>query len=101
MRPAHYSEEEYYQAPVENYRTYPVCTPGREPSGYWEMLQKVGPKPLVSASTLRTKQDWIRAGRDVFEQADILSVRTRDPKIIDAVRFASARHLSYIKTSLV
>ena len=45
VRANHFSEAEYYQAPIDNYRTYPVYAPGREPDGYWEMLQKVGPSP--------------------------------------------------------
>ena len=39
VRPGHFSEAEYYRAPIDNYRTYPVYAPGREPAGYWEMLQ--------------------------------------------------------------
>jgi len=27
-----------------NLRSYPVYVPGREPHGYWEMLQRVGPQ---------------------------------------------------------
>ena len=42
-RPTHISSKEYYSLRVENLRTYPVYFPGREPEGYWEMLQRVGP----------------------------------------------------------
>ena len=86
VRPGHFSEAEYYQAPIDNYRTYPVYAPGREPAGYWEMLQKVGPKPLIDPSKLRSKRDWIEAGKAVFEQADHLSLRSHDPKVIAAIR---------------
>jgi mono/diheme cytochrome c family protein len=86
VRPAHFTEAEYYQAPIDNYRTYPVYAPGREPAGYWEMLQKIGPKPLVDASQLLTKRDWIEAGQAVFEQVDHLSLRSYDPKVISEVR---------------
>ena len=86
VRPTHFSEAEYYQAPIDNYRTYPVYAPGREPAGYWEMLQKIGPKPLIDASQLRTRHDWIDAGQAVFEQVDHLSLRSYDPKVISAVR---------------
>src|SRR5215213_5576583 len=41
VRPGHFSEKEYYAAPLNNYRTYPAYAPGREPAGYWDMLQKV------------------------------------------------------------
>src|SRR5215831_6358091 len=50
------------------------------------MLQKIGPKPLIEPSTLRTKEDWIKAGQGVFEQADILSLRTYDQNLIAVVR---------------
>ena len=86
VRPGHFSEAEYLRAPIDNYRTYPVYAPGREPAGYWEMLQKIGPKPLIEPSTLRTKEDWIKAGQGVFEQADILSLRTYDQNLIAVVR---------------
>src|SRR6478672_11403480 len=85
-RPGHVSETDYYQAPIDNYRTYPVYAPGREPKGYWEMLQKVGPKPLIERARLRTEADWVAAGREVFEQLDVLTLRSYDPKVIAAVR---------------
>ncbi len=97
VRPGHFSEAEYYQAPVDNYRTYPVYAPGREPAGYWEMLQKVGPKPLIDPSKLRSKRDWIEAGEAVFEQADHLSLRSRDPKLIAAIRSGEVlKNLPYV-----
>jgi hypothetical protein len=34
VRPGHFSEQEYYAAPIDNLRTYPVYYPGREPAGY-------------------------------------------------------------------
>ncbi len=47
VRPTHISSQEYYSMRVDNLRTYPVYFPGREPEGYWEMLQHVGPQPLI------------------------------------------------------
>ena len=47
VRPTHISAKEYYAMPVENLRTYPVYFPGREPEGYWDMLQRIGPQPLI------------------------------------------------------
>ena len=88
VRPGHFSEEEYYRAPIDNLRTYPVYYPGREPEGYWEMLQKVGPKPLIEPETLKTDADWIRAGKRVFEEYDIPAFRTYGPKVIAAARSA-------------
>src|SRR5215471_17934746 len=42
VRPTNMPAAEYYAMSVENVRTYPVYFPGREPDGYWEMLQHVG-----------------------------------------------------------
>ena len=86
QRPTHISAEEYYSLPVENLRTYPVYFPGREPEGYWEMLQRVGPQPLIETEKLKTEADWIEAGRRVFEEADDIHLRTYDPKFIAEVR---------------
>ena len=86
QRPGHFSEAEYYAVPADNLRTYPVYYPGREPEGYWEMLNKIGPRPLIEPEKLKTAQDWIDAGKKVFEQHDVLSFRSLDPKLIDAVR---------------
>ena len=56
-RPTHISSKEYYSVRVENLRTYPVYLPGREPEGYWEMLQHVGPQPLIEPQKLKTQAD--------------------------------------------
>jgi mono/diheme cytochrome c family protein len=86
VRPGHFSEAEYYKAPLDNYRTYPVYAPGREPEGYWDMLQKVGPKPLIEPAKLKTEADWIDAGRQVFEELDHITQRTYDPDLIAILR---------------
>src|SRR5262245_21564223 len=65
VRPTNLSARDYYSMAVENLRTYPVYFPGREPDGYWEMLQRGGPKPLIEPETLTTEVDWIRAGQRV------------------------------------
>jgi hypothetical protein len=75
-RPTHISAKEYYSLDVDNLRTYPVYLPGREPEGYWEMLQHVGPKPLIEPEKLKIEADWIEAGRRVFEELDVLQMRT-------------------------
>ena len=49
VRPTNMSAKDYYSMAVENLRTYPVYFPGREPGGYWNMLQRVGPKPFCTA----------------------------------------------------
>jgi hypothetical protein len=40
--PDHFSEKQYYRAPLDNYRTYPVYRPDREP-GYWDSLKRKSP----------------------------------------------------------
>jgi hypothetical protein len=42
-QPKHMSPKQYYGLPVDNLKTYPVYEEGKEPPGYWEFLQKVGP----------------------------------------------------------
>src|SRR6516162_9093535 len=86
VRPTIMSVTEYYAMSVENVRTYPVYFPGREPEGYWEMLQHVGPQPLIEPTTLATEADWIRAGERVFDEADHLHLRTWDATLIAAAR---------------
>src|SRR5215470_7869742 len=75
VRPGHFSEEEYLRAPVDNLRTYPVYYPGREPAGYVDMIQTVGPKPLIEPDTLKTAEDWVRAGKQVFQEYDVPAFR--------------------------
>jgi hypothetical protein len=98
MRPTHVTVQEYYSLRIENVRTWPVYYPGREPDGYWEMLQRVGPKPLVEPERLKTEADWVEAGRRVFDEMDHLHLRTFDPAFITAARsrdtFAAARPLA-------
>src|SRR5690349_13434764 len=86
VRATHISSKEYYSLPIDNLKTYPVYFPGREPAGYWEMLQRVGPKPLIEPEKLKTEADWVEAGRRVFDEADHLHLRTLDAKVIAAAR---------------
>jgi len=88
QRPTHMSAKDYYAWPIDNLRTYPVYYPGREPAGYWEMLERVGPKPLIEPERLKTEADWIEAGRRVFDELDHIPLRTFDPKFITAARTA-------------
>lgn len=86
VRPTHMTAKEYYALPTENLQTHPVYLPDREPRGYWEMLQRVGPKPLIEPGTLNTEDDWIAAGHRVFDELDHFHLRTYDPKFIRAAR---------------
>ena len=86
VRPTHISAKEYYSVPEYNLRSYPVYMPDREPEGYWEMLQSIGPKRLIEPETLRTEANWIDAGRRVFEEACTIQLTTFDPQLISQVR---------------
>src|SRR5260370_24713024 len=63
LRPTHISVKDYYSLKVEDLRTYPVYFPGREPDGYWEILQRVGPKPVIEPHELQTQAYCTEAGR--------------------------------------
>ena len=86
LRPAHYTSAEYYRVPADNLRTYPVYHPGSEPPGYWEELQKKKPEPLVDATKIRTREDWVAAGERAFLELDHFWSRTDDPAIIARAR---------------
>jgi hypothetical protein len=80
--PDFYTEEEYYSAPVDNLRTYPVYHPDYEPKGYRAWLKRQGPQPMIEPEKIKTELDWIEAGRRVFDELDVPIVRTSDPRII-------------------
>jgi Di-haem oxidoreductase, putative peroxidase len=66
--PRYMSADEYYKLKVRPiYRSYPVYAKGREPAGYLESLKQKEPEIIFDASKLHTKQDWIDAGKLVFE----------------------------------
>jgi hypothetical protein len=88
VRPGHLSEKEFYSLPVAEWvRTYPVYFPGREPEGYWKMLQKTAPEPLITPGT-RSTSEWVAAGKRVFEEMDNPALRTYDAQIIATIRSA-------------
>ena len=88
-RPTHIRSKQYYSMRVENLRTYPVYAAGREPDGYWDMLQNAGPKPLIEPGP-KTQAGWVQAGKRVFDEVDFLHLRTYDPKFIAEARSSSA-----------
>lgn len=66
--PRYMSAEEYYKLKARKiYRSYPAYVEGKEPPGYIESLKQKEPEVIFDASRLRTKEDWIRAGKVVFE----------------------------------
>ena len=86
VRPAHFSPAEYYAVPADNFRTYPVYPPDREPAGYWEWLQQQKPEPLVDVNSIRTQGEWIAAGERAFRELDLVLSRTNDPALIAKAR---------------
>jgi len=91
-RPGHFSEEEYYRAPVDNYRTYPVYHPDREPAGYWEALKRKKPEPLVDLHKKDPTFSWIAAGKRVWDEIDVPFFR-----LYDAESVSMARSRDYVR----
>jgi mono/diheme cytochrome c family protein len=78
--PRYPSEQEYYALKVRTiYRSYPVYAEGREPAGYIESLKQKDPEVIFDPSKLKTKEDWIRAGKIVFEADNSFRVATPVP----------------------
>lgn len=101
-RPGHFSEDEYYRAPADNLKTYPVHHPDLEPSGYWEWLQKQKPEPLVDARALHSTADWIAAGERAFRDLDAPLMRSNDPALIAWARDpASFRGVARLRDGVV
>ncbi len=66
--PRYMTAKEYYALRVRPvYRSYPTYLPGREPVGYRKSLEQKEPEIVFDPSKLRTKEDWIEAGKLVFE----------------------------------
>ncbi len=80
--PSFVGETDYYAAPIDNLRTYPVYHPDREPPGYRESLVRAGPLPLIEPEKLHSEADWIEAGQRVFEQLDTPASRSDEPEVI-------------------
>lgn len=90
VRPSFYTQAEFYAAPIDNLRTYPVYHPDHEPPHYLESLRKRGPEPMIKLGEARTKEGWIEAGRRVWDELDVLQIRTSDFRVIDYVRSREA-----------
>ena len=65
--PVPVSADYYYRIPVRPiYKAYPVYHPSKEPSDYFERLKTLEPQIVrIDSSTMRTENDWIRAGEIV------------------------------------
>ena len=58
----------YKRMPVlQIFRSYPVYHPDHEPDGYQARLARLDPEIVFKTQPIRTEQDWLRAGRHVFE----------------------------------
>lgn len=69
------SPDYYYRVPVRPiFKTYPVYAPGREPPGYMEWLARQEPQETFDPSKLKTTEDWIAAGREVFHSPIVYDV---------------------------
>jgi hypothetical protein len=68
ISPTHMSSELYYRERERQiYKSYPVYYPGKEPPGYMEWLKQQEPEIAFDASKLKTEEDWIKAGEQVFD----------------------------------
>jgi Di-haem oxidoreductase, putative peroxidase len=93
------SGDRYYSLPEYNLKTYPVYTPEKEPKDYIEWLKQQSPQPLVDLTKLRTRADYIAAGREVFYGRELPRFSgsednfqlIRDPKVIAAYRLQTTR----------
>jgi hypothetical protein len=66
--PRYMTSAEYYALRVRPiYRSYPVYAKGREPAGYIDSLKQKDPEIIFDPAKLHTKEDWIQAGKLVFE----------------------------------
>jgi hypothetical protein len=81
-RSPHYmTSEQYYALKVRPiYKTYPVYAPGQEPEGYIEWLKQQEPEIIFDPSKLHTKEDWIRAGKLVFEAETLFRAAQPDER---------------------
>lgn len=79
----HIPSELYYQIPAGTiYKTYPVYHPDHEPEGYMEWLEEQEPEVAFDPWNLTSREDWIAAGRHVFEAGIIFSALVK----VDDVR---------------
>lgn len=88
--PGHFTEAEYYAAPIDNLRTYPVYHPDFEPPGYRDWMKAQGPQPIIDPTQLKTMSDWVEAGHRVFDQLDTEVMRSKDPIVINHFSDAAA-----------
>ncbi len=100
-------EEIYYALPeYKLYKTYPVYIYDKMPEGYLDSLKSLPPEIAVDFSKLTTDEDWIEAGRLVFEMPPNRSpynALTFESAWVDSVGYETTKdgilpYLSYIQT---
>jgi mono/diheme cytochrome c family protein len=90
--PRYMSAAEYYALRVRPiYRSYPMYAPGREPAGYIESLKQKEPEIIFDPSKLRTEDDWIKAGKLVFESDTTFRPAPADGPPVDALDLSSEK----------
>ena len=78
--PRYMTAEKYYELKVRPlYRSYPIYVRGKEPPGYIEWLKQREPEVIFDPSSLRTKEDWIKAGKIVFQAPIVYSPARLSP----------------------
>jgi len=82
--PRYMSSEEYYKLKVRPiYRSYPAYAKGMEPAGYLDWLKQQEPEITFDPTKLHTKEDWIAAGKIVFEAEIQFRPATERPAAVD------------------
>jgi hypothetical protein len=81
--PRYMSAEQYYRLKVRPiYRSYPAYAEGREPAGYRDSLRQKEPEIIPwDSSKLQTKNDWIAAGKLIFENDNSFSPAPARPTL--------------------
>lgn len=80
--PVHATPEQYYSMPVRPiYASYPIYHPDREPPGYLAKLREREPRTVWDPAALRSQDDWVRAGRLVFDTPLVYDV-PMDPRAV-------------------
>jgi hypothetical protein len=72
--PRHVSAGFYYRIPIRKiYRTHPPAGPGENFQEYADRIRQLEPEVVdFDTSRFRTKEDWIRAGKAVFEAPTVI-----------------------------
>src|SRR6185369_17597390 len=76
VRRGFFKQHEYYSLAGDNFRSYPVYHPDREPPGYWLRLKSLKPEKLVDQSKIHTQAEWIAAGKRAWDELDTPSFRS-------------------------